>query len=176
MTTTLFTIHTVQKQGRHFVLFWGCSCTPNVKFCNPNPQFAPPILLYSQMPVAGEILFFLERANCRQSLKAMIAVIEFMCSQWGWGICPTNHSFCLVNFDFAPPNFKMIKRWLVKLSWPTEVAETYLNTLQHEEEPLNILPYVHLQSHGHGHIALPITNVRQPYKQTTPYFMLQGIS
>ena len=29
------------NQGRHFVLFWGCICTPNVKFCNPNDDFAP---------------------------------------------------------------------------------------------------------------------------------------
>ena len=33
--------HMISSQGRHFVLFWGCTCTPNVKFCNPNDDFAP---------------------------------------------------------------------------------------------------------------------------------------
>ena len=31
------------SQGRHFVFFWGCSCTLNVKFCIPSADFAPSI-------------------------------------------------------------------------------------------------------------------------------------
>ena len=32
-------------QGRHFVFFWGCNCTLNVKFWNPSADFAPSICL-----------------------------------------------------------------------------------------------------------------------------------
>ena len=33
-------------QGRHFVSFWGCSCTLKVKFCIPSPDFAPSFFFY----------------------------------------------------------------------------------------------------------------------------------
>ena len=54
---------------------------PNAKFCNPNPQFAPPIFFrFSQTSVAGEILVFLKSELHAKSLKAIIAVVELMCS------------------------------------------------------------------------------------------------
>ena len=55
------------------------------------------------------------------------------------GAQPTNSSFCLINFDFAQPNFKIIKRSSVKLAWPTKLTKTYLNTFQNQQELLCIL-------------------------------------
>ena len=48
-----FVAHKCPKRGRHFVFFWSCSCTLNVKFCIPSADFAPSLNIFTQKLLPG---------------------------------------------------------------------------------------------------------------------------